>query len=198
MLPVGLTLSAAGVLSGTPLVPGVFSVRPLVTDVNGFTRTSFAYQLLVTPSGVAPLVQRSISAASNASVGAPFVFALDRAIFGGTPPYTWTGSGLPPGLAIVPGGNGVSPYLTGTATTAGAYTPTLTVTDSASQNLSAIYNVTVSPLALTPGAVPAGIAGTAYAATLTPSGGTAPYNVSLATISDLPPGLTLSSAGVLY
>ena len=53
-----------------------------------------------------------------------------------------------------------------------------------------------STITLSPASLPAPTAGASYSQTLGASGGTAPYTFSLASGS-LPPGLTLSSAGVL-
>ena len=52
------------------------------------------------------------------------------------------------------------------------------------------------PLVITTTSLPNGISNGAYSATLTASGGTAPYNWSVAGGS-LPPGITLSSVGIL-
>ncbi|MFE2756817.1 S8 family peptidase [Actinosynnema sp. NPDC059335] len=60
---------------------------------------------------------------------------------GGTPPYTWSATGLPPGLAIAAG----TGLISGTPTTAGAYTVTATVTDSAGKSSSATFSWTVNP-----------------------------------------------------
>jgi large repetitive protein len=43
---------------------------------------------------------------------------------GGTPPYTWTGSSIPPGLTLSSGG-----LLSGTPTSSGQFTFNVTVTD---------------------------------------------------------------------
>jgi hypothetical protein len=51
-------------------------------------------------------------------------------------------------------------------------------------------------LAITPPTLPAAFAGTSYSQTLTANGGSSPYTWSVAT-GTLPPGLTLSSAGVI-
>jgi alpha-tubulin suppressor-like RCC1 family protein len=57
------------------------------------------------------------------TVGAPY--SGSPQISGGTPPYRWSASGLPPGLSIDP----VTGSLSGVPTTAGAYQPEFTVVD---------------------------------------------------------------------
>ena len=211
-LPPGLNLSPTGVLSGTPAASGNFVIWPAIQDANGYTLapsiganggTLWALEV-VPPGAPAPLLtNQDKSGGEEPSVGAPFVYRADLIVQPtGTPPYTWTmapGSNLPPGLTILPGGNGISSYIAGIPTTPGAYSFTFSVTDSAGQT--ATVPVTDMPplttFALTPATVPPGTVGTTYSAALAPSGGTPPYNVSLAFGSDLPPGLTLSSAGVL-
>jgi hypothetical protein len=66
---------------------------------------------------------------------------------GGVPPYAWSASGLPPQLTLDPN----SGQLTGTATTAGSFSATITVTDaqSPSAQASANYMVDVTD-AMTP------------------------------------------------
>ena len=59
---------------------------------------------------------------------------------GGTPPYTWTATGMPPGLTIAPSTGVIS----GIPTTAGAYTVTVTVTDTASLTSSTNFSITVT------------------------------------------------------
>jgi len=61
---------------------------------------------------------------------------------GGVPPYTWSASGLPAGLDVDPS----SGQITGTPTTAGSYTFTITVTDAASPpaQVSATYPIDIA------------------------------------------------------
>ena len=61
---------------------------------------------------------------------------------GGVPPYTWSGSGLPAGLDVDPS----SGQITGTPTTAGSYSFTITVSDAASPpaQLSATYIIDIA------------------------------------------------------
>jgi len=63
---------------------------------------------------------------------------------GGTTPYTFTITGLPPGLTANSSGQ-----ITGAPTTAGTYTVTATVTDSSSpqQTTTMTYSVTIAPAA---------------------------------------------------
>ncbi len=60
---------------------------------------------------------------------------------GGTPPNTWSATGLPAGLSI----NTSSGLISGTPTTPGTTSVTVTVTDSASRSASATFGWTVNP-----------------------------------------------------
>ena len=112
----------------------------------------------------------------------------------GTQPHsiTVTEGSLPPGLDLAE--NGV---LSGTPTQAGAYTFTLTVTDSAALSSTRTFSLTIvatAPLVSTESPLPTGIYGQPYSYTLTGNGGLGSYTWSL-TDGALPPGLTLSSSG---
>ena len=63
---------------------------------------------------------------------------------GGSPPYSWSASSLPPGLSIDP----ASGQITGTPTTAGNYTPTITVTDTLNGTDSRQLALTINPQAV--------------------------------------------------
>jgi PKD repeat protein len=88
--------------------------------------------------------------------------------------------------------------------TAGVYTVTEIVTgpDGVSSNVQPNYiivscpTITLSPNGANPTVLTGGTAGTAYSQTITASGGTPPYTYAT-TPGTLPPGLGLSSAGVL-
>ncbi len=58
---------------------------------------------------------------------------------GGTPPYTWTGSGLPPGISVSSSGT-----VSGTPTTAGTYSATVTATAASGGSGSATFTFTIS------------------------------------------------------
>jgi hypothetical protein len=117
------------------------------------------------------------------------------------PSYTWSasvakGSALPPGLSLSPTGQ-----LTGTSTKSGTYNFLLEVASATNPANVGVKNftLTVTPITITTNSLPAGQVGTAYTATLSATGGkgvlkwTQPYNQG----SLLPPGLTLSTSGVI-
>jgi hypothetical protein len=66
-------------------------------------------------------------------------------VTGGTPPYTWSATGIPPGLNLSNSG-----ILSGIPTVAGSYTPVFTVTDSANEQASETISVTINEAQATP------------------------------------------------
>jgi hypothetical protein len=116
------------------------------------------------------------------------------AVTGGLAPYTWSVSSgsLPPGLNLDPSTGTIS----GTPMTAGTYTFTVQVTDSASETASSqTLSITVNPaLAVSTTSLPAATGGQSYTATLTASGGIPPYGEWSVLSGSLPPGLTLDAA----
>ncbi len=135
------------------------------------------------PAGTSP----SITTASlPAGVrGQLYTIALGAA--GGTAPYTWSHSGLPPGIAL---GHDTG-ILSGTPTAADTYAPTFTVTDSAGRaatvQLSLLIALPPAP-AIATASLPAGAQARPYAAQLVATGGTPPYSW---TAAGLPAGVTL-------
>ena len=113
---------------------------------------------------------------------------------GGTAPYTFavTFGALPPDLTLSSSG-----VLSGTPTTLGSFTFTVSAADANGCTGSRSYTISICPaITLSPAALPAGTVGTAYNQTITASGGTSPYSIAVS-VGSLPPGLTLSPSGVL-
>ncbi len=187
-LPVGLGLTVGGVLSGTPTTSGPFGFTVTATDAYGC-------QVLATYNGNVNCPSMSISPAvlPTISLGVPFNQSLSTA--GGTAAYTYTltSGTLPAGLTLSPGG-----LISGTPSSAGAYNFTVTSTDAYGCTTSASYNgnVTCPGLTMLPAAMPTGTVAVAYSQNITTSGGSGPYTYAV-TSGTLPPGLTLSTSGLV-
>lgn len=141
-LPAGLSLSdfapSSGLISGRPttIQTSTFTVR--ATDQAGNSATR---QFTITINAARPLVITSPSTLPAGTVGA--AYAVGVFADGGTTPYSWirTAGTLPPGLALQ-----ASPgRIQGTPTTAGTFTFTLRVTDSAGQSATGTFSITINP-----------------------------------------------------
>jgi len=112
---------------------------------------------------------------------------------GGVPPYRFTpGGGLPAGLTFVNG------TLSGTPTTVGDFSFSVTLGDSTGGVITKGFSLTVTPpttsTLILGGPLLPGKVGVEYSAQLSVTGGTAPYSF---TGSGLPEGLTLSTSGAV-
>jgi hypothetical protein len=113
---------------------------------------------------------------------------------GGVAPYAWSVSKgqLPGGLSLSPAGT-----ISGTPTKTGNSKFTVEVKDLLGSSDTQALSIEIDPaVSITTTSLPAAIAGVAYSDSLSASGGTAPFQWSVASGS-LPPGITLSSGGVL-
>ncbi|PYS54919.1 MAG: hypothetical protein DMG13_06135 [Acidobacteria bacterium] len=189
-LPPGLTLSAAGLISGTPTIPGtaIFNVQ----IIDSVSRTA-GKQLSITINPP-PL---SVSTESPLPAGtAGIAYSQNVSAIGGTPPYLWSivSGALPAGLTLSAAG-----VISGSPTTVGSSNFTIQVADSSSQTVSKSFSIAINPPPLsitTVPPLPAATVGTSYSQTLAATGGTPPYAWSVAS-GALPAGLTLSAAGVI-
>ena len=174
-LPAGLSLSSAGVISGTPSgSTGTSNFTVTVTDSETPTPKTSSANLSITVS-VAPLSIVTTSLAGG-SVATPYSQTLMAN--GGTPPYTWSIplGALPVGLTL----NSATGAITGTPSAIGTSTFTVKVTDSVGGAVSANFSITINaPLAITTTSLPGGSVGKAYSATVTASGGVTPYTWSI-------------------
>jgi uncharacterized protein (TIGR03437 family) len=178
--------SSGGVISGTPLSGGSFSVSISVTDTSTGSSASVSLTLVVT---VPPL-----SITSSGNLGGFVPGATISGIFtakGGVSPYTWTTTGLPAGISA----NGSTGAFSGTVGNPGVYSFGVQVTDAENPAATATGTVSYSVLGITTSSLPAGTLLTAYSASFAAVGGSSPYTFS----SSLPQGLglSLSSSGVL-
>ncbi|MDG3005035.1 FG-GAP-like repeat-containing protein [Paludisphaera mucosa] len=122
-LPAGLTMSASGLITGTPTQSGPFQLLVDVAQPNGLRGRSFVYLT------VQQVAQGTISpgVAPNAVLGAPF--NLQFTTSGGPAAWDVTFGALPPGLTLSPGG-----LLSGTATGTGQYGFQITATGNGFQS----------------------------------------------------------------
>ncbi len=189
-LPAGLALNAAsGLISGTPTAAATSSFTVRATDGMGsFGTRAYAVTIVAAPIVVNP------TTLPVAIVGSGYSQTVSAA--GGTGSYTYSISAgaLPPGLAL----NASSGVISGTPTTAGANSFTITATDGNGATGARSYSVTVNTgIAVNPASLPAAAVGASYSQTLSAAGGSGAYTFSIGAGS-LPSGLTLNaSTGVI-
>jgi len=189
-LPPGLSLSAAfgstTILTGTPTATtGCYTFQVQVRDsLGGVFETSYPRSSLCV--ALALSIQCSVAAGT---VGVAYSGASCSAS-GGTPPYTFSAGGLPPGLRI----DSSTGAFAGTPTTAGSYSVTAVVIDSTStrQTANQTFTITINPPLSIQCSSAAGTVGVAYSgASCSASGGTSPYTFSA---GGLPPGLSMNAS----
>jgi uncharacterized repeat protein (TIGR01451 family) len=186
-LPPGITIgTSTGLLTGTPTTAGTYSFTVKVTDSAGLSATE-ATSITIVPGP-------SLTFSTPPSGWTNTVYTDTLTATGGTTPYIFslaTGS-LPPGISLSASG-----VLSGTPTSAGTYSFTVKLTDALGQTTTKATTLTIAAGVTTNfAAPPSGSVGIAYSYTLTATGGTTPYTWSV-NAGTLPPGITLSSAGVL-
>ena len=197
-LPAGLTLASNGTLSGTPTaqVSASFSVR--ATDSSSSTPPatgpySSANQPLTLTIG-APTIAVVPATLPNGNAGTAYNQTVTAS--GGASPYSYaiTAGALPPGVTL----NTTTGAITGTPTATGAFNFTVTATDGGSFTGARAYSFNMgSPnFTLSPSALPGATVGVTYNQPITAGGGTAPYTYSVVA-GAIPPGLSVSSAGVV-
>ncbi|MCB1688203.1 MAG: hypothetical protein KDI33_06950 [Halioglobus sp.] len=130
----GLTLTPAGVLSGTPTAPGTFGITFEVNDGENIVEGSAT--VTVSAAAAAPALTITTQTLPNAT-GPNYIATL--AASGGVQPYIWT---LPND-----GGTGftmsTSGVLSGTTPAPGTYTLLVSVTDDDGSNTQKVMTVTV-------------------------------------------------------
>lgn len=189
-LPNGMSITAAGVLSGTPTQSGTFPITVQAQDANGQTGTQNYTLKVLVPS-------LTVSPASLPAGTAGTAYSQTLSASGGVSPYSYavTAGALPAGISLTAG------TLAGTPTVTGTFNFTVTATDSTGGTpATGIANyalvIAAPTITLAPASLPAGQFDVAYNQTITATGGTASYTYAV-TGGALPSGLSLSSAGAL-
>ncbi len=190
----GLTLSSAGVISGTPTqAEAAAPVTVQATDSAGNTGTQ-SYQLTIYPTlGI-------VGAPPAGPLGVPYSYTFTGTGGSGSG-YTFSVTTGATALTALGMSLSSSGTLSGTPTATGSTNFTLQVTDSAGDTAVRPYALTItSVLIIAPASLPAGTAGTAYSASLTATGGSGTgytWSVSAGAASLTALGLSLSSTGIL-
>ncbi|QSX80098.1 putative Ig domain-containing protein [Lysobacter solisilvae] len=185
-LPTGLTLSSAGVLSGTPTADGTYNFTVRATDALGFGGDQ-AYAIAIG----APVLAITPDTLADALAGSPYSQSL--AGTGGVAPYSFSlvSGGLPSGLSLTSSGD-----ISGIPLAGGTFAFTVRVTDANGFTGDQAFSLFVETpvVVITPDLLPDGAVGFAYSQFLSAAGGIAPYTFTVAA-GALPGGLTLASDG---
>jgi hypothetical protein len=146
---------------------------------------------------VCPIITVNPATLPNGAVGTAYNQTVTAS--GGTAPYVFSLSSgtLPTGLIL----NGASGAITGTPTTAGTFTFTISARDVNGCSGSRLYEITIAGsgcpvITLSPTTLPPGTTLFPYAQQITASGGAPPYTFAIAA-GALPPGLFLSASGFI-
>jgi hypothetical protein len=194
-LPAGVTFVDNGdgtaTLSGTPQANTGGQYAIVVTATNG---TAPDATLAVTVTVQQP---PTVSGPSSANyvvnhAGSPVTFTTT-----GFPTAQLTETGaLPAGVTFVDNGDGTA-TLSGTPTAAGTFPITVTASNGVAPDATLSFTLNVAPaVSVATTSLPDGQVGVTYSASLSATGGLAPYTWSLAS-GALPAGLTLAADGTI-
>ena len=200
----GCTASSCGTLSNSTSTGVTYTAPATVATAFGVTLTATSTAQSTVTQTVALNVPINPAITTPAALpGATFgvAYGTGLAATGGITPYTWsiTQGALPAGLAI----SSTTGVISGTSTSAGTASFTVTVTDSGSPALTAATAFTLttlySPLSVTTTTLPNGTAGTPYTANLAATGGSGNgYTFTVVAGTGLSAvGLTLSPSGAI-
>ena len=137
-LPAGLSISASGVISGTPTTAGTSTVAVTAKDGNGaYATQSFVWT--VSPGTNAHIVTVTTPANQTSTVGTAASLQIGATDSASGQTLTYAATGLPAGLTI----NSSTGLISGTPTTAGTSSVTVTATDTTGATGSTSFTWTV-------------------------------------------------------
>jgi len=186
-----LSLSAGGLLIGTPTAYGTFSFALQASDSSSPSMSAGPsnYQITIIPQAL------SINTTSLTTWVVNNAFTQTLTATGGYLPLTWTIAGNPGGLSMSTGG-----VLSGTPPATGTFTVPVTVTDAQDNAVQMQYTWKVNPaITITSSALlPPGVTGRAYPGfTFTSQNGATPTDIWTVASGAIPTGTALSMAGAL-
>jgi len=183
--------NASGVAAFSTLTISEAGLFTLVASAPNFSSATTA------PFNVIPGIQIATTSLSDGVRLSPYTGLLLATGGVGTKTWTVTDGILPPGLSL--GLN--TGQIAGIPTTSGIFIFTVRVTDSGFPQQSDSRSLSIriaEPLAILDSVLPDANLGTNYTQQVNASGGIAPLTWQVAPGSVLPPGLSFSSAGVLF
>ena len=189
-LPGGISLSAGGLISGTPTGLGGSPCLVTVRDSgDGSGQISYAINY------GSPVFTLSPLALSGGQAGIAYYGSIDAAAAATPVQFTISNGSLPPGLTTTVWGGAGDMTISGTPTITGSFPFLVTATDASAHSVSLNYSIVIANQAvvIAPAALPSGAAGVPYSMALTASGGAPAYTYSVSSGS-LPAGLTLNSS----
>ena len=138
-LPAGLSISSSGLISGTPTTAGTSSVTVTATDTTGaHGSASFSWTISTATGNTVTVTNPGSQTGTVGTTASLQIHATDSAS-GQT--LTYTATGLPAGLSI----NSSTGLISGTPTTAGTSSVTVTATDTTGAHGSASFTWTINP-----------------------------------------------------
>jgi hypothetical protein len=196
-LPTGVTFDpSTNSISGTPTATGLFAPHIKLTDSDGdIALATYSVTINAAPTITGPA---SLPSADVTRDYPPPSKTAVMTATGGTAPYAWSATGLPPGLTIDPSSGAIS----GNPTAVGSYSPTIMLKDAA--NATDTKSYAASPIVIS--ALPAITApsgatlpnwttgSSGYSQQITVTDGTGPFTWQL---SAAPAGLTISNTGLI-
>jgi outer membrane autotransporter protein len=191
-LPVGVSFSSTGRLSGTPTVPGSYPLTIRATDSSTGSGAPYSVDNNYVLQVGAPVITIGPATLPDGAVGATYSAALSAS--GGVAPYSYSllSGALPVGMTFSSAGQ-----FAGIPRTAGNFSLTVRATDGNGQTGTQVvdFSIAAPTLTIMPATLPDGTRNVAYSQSLSTSGGIAPYTYSIVS-GNLPIGVSFSSAGV--
>src|SRR6184192_3092968 len=175
-LPAGLSVNTStGVISGTPTTAGTYTVTISATNAGG----TGSHTLTLTINPATPVIQPPFTATGQ--VGVAFSYTITAT----NSPTSYNATGLPAGLTV----NTSTGLISGTPTTAGTYTVTISATNAGGTG-SHTLTLTINPPTpvIQPPFTATGQVGVAFSYTITATNSPTSYNAT-----GLPAGLSVNT-----